>query len=235
MQLCTRGSLQTSSKIEETHIRLQIESQVRLLNDGHHNLRGMRGRWGTLVRFYLSRLWQCIVCYVWGRISREVSIWKNYIRCSRISAEHSNYKTIWNIWVINALAPILSRVYAYAKVPRQVHFSNSRRNGAWHHDKNGKYLNKYIVFFFVSIFFSEIFLAREVGYTILLIQLMVGDSSISRACWYFAFKYANATSNWNFIHAIEAGILVWVWAHVQNGSWKCSITYNLMLICRASQ
>lgn len=76
VQLCTRGSLQTSSKIEQTHIRLQIESQVRLLNDGHHNLCGMRGRWGTLVRFYLSRLWQCIVCYVWGRISREVSIWK---------------------------------------------------------------------------------------------------------------------------------------------------------------
>lgn len=52
VQLCTRGSLQTSSKIEETHIRLQIESQVRLLNDGHHNLCGMRGRWGTLVRFF---------------------------------------------------------------------------------------------------------------------------------------------------------------------------------------
>jgi len=110
-------------------------------------------------------------------------------------------------------------------------FLNSRRDGAWHHDKIEKHLDKYIFFFFVWIFFPKIFLAQEAGYSILLIQVLIGDPSISRACWYLAFKYANATLNRNFVHAIEAGILVWVWAHVDNGLWKCSITYTkLMLI-----
>lgn len=199
----------------------------------HHDLvsslHGMRGRWGTLLRFF----W--VVCdnvlYVMfegeflekSQFGKLLQMFKDqrWTFQSQNHLKHLSYQcTCTNPFMSLSLSQSTSTIT----------FLNSRRNGAWHHDKNEKYLNKYIVFFFVSIF-----LAREVGYIILLIQVFVGDSSTSRACWYFAFKYANATSIWNFIHAIEAGILVWVWGHVENGSWKCSITYNLMLICRASQ